>query len=96
MGIIEQEYDGLILVDYCITVNMGEVRTLVGQGVGATAPPGQGGVQHVPLFPKVNTAVWHTTTMESVTKYATKYIVSQDATLEAGTKAEAGGGGAQC
>ena len=39
---------------------MGEVHTLVGQGVGPTAPPGQGVVQHVPLLlttkeaPKVN------------------------------------------
>ena len=39
---------------------MGEVRTLVGQGVGATTPLGQGAAQHVPLLlttkeaPKVN------------------------------------------
>ena len=77
---------------------MGEVLTLVGQGVGATAPPGQDVVQYVPLLlttkeaPKMNTIVWHTTPRESVTKYATKYIELEDATFEAGTKAEEGQG----
>ena len=81
---------------------MGEVRTLVGQGVGATTTPGQGVVQHVPLLvtikeaPKVNTTAWHAKTMESVTKCATKYVISEDVTLEAGAKAEAGGGEPQC
>ena len=65
---------------------MGEVRTLVGQGVGATAPPRKGIFQHVPLLlmtkeaPKVNTTAWYATTRESVTKYTTKYVVSEDAT----------------
>ena len=54
-----------MIVDYCITVNMGEVCTLVGQGVGVTAPPGQGVARHIPLLlttkedPKVNTTAWH-------------------------------------
>ena len=92
----------MILVDYCVTVNIGEVRTLVGQGVVATAPPGQGIVHHAPLLlttkeaPKATTTAWHAKTRESVTKYATKYVVSEDATLEAGAKAEAGGGEPQC
>ena len=83
-------------------MNIGKVRTLIGQGVVATAPPGQCIIHHVPLLlatkeaPKVNTTVWHAKTRESVTKYATKYVVSEDATLEAGIKAEAGGGGPQC
>ena len=83
-------------------MNIGEVRTLVGQDDGATATPGQGVVQHVPLIlttkeaPKVNTTAWYATTRESVTKYATKYVLSEAAMLETGTKAEAGGRGAQC
>ena len=70
---------------------------MVGQGAVATAPPGQGIVHHAPLIltakeaPKVNTTAWYANTRESVTKCATKYVVSEDATLEAGAKAEAGG-----
>ena len=81
---------------------MGEVRTLVGQGADTTAPPGQGVVQHAPLLlttkeaQKTNTTAWHAKTRESMTKYATKYVVSENATLEASTKVEAGGGVPQC